>query len=443
MRDEGHGPGEIEMTADLATTLSEAIEEDAPCGPDLDLAYDPDYSLFVARAEGLLPEKSFFDFDRTKNDLAKESSAVETLLGRTRDLRLLVLLAKLRILNRELGGFVAALTAMAALLRARWEHVHPAAEEGDFGLRIVVIESLDDTTSIIMPLLHAPLTVSRRIGAVNYRMVQIAQGEAAAREGEPAPDLQAVETAFSDGDMAGLVQNRDLVVAAAAALAEMEACIEEQNAGSLSLGRLKPTLDKIRITLDGAIVKRDPGAALVTQTAGSADAEGPDADAAGPTPSMPLDTPAGIRRALLGAELYFRTREPSSPALLLVAQARQLVGKGLAESVQLLVPEHASDATINVGGRMVFDLPIERLATLIEAGPDGETVDVEADPPAAGSRREALDILQQVATHLRAREPSSAIPLLCERARAMAERDFMSLLREMLPERAFRNLDES
>lgn len=431
------------MTADLATTLSEAIEEDAPCGPDLDLAYDPDYSLFVARAEGLLPEKSFFDFDRTKNDLAKESSAVETFLGRTRDLRLLVLLAKLRILNRDLGGFVAALTAMATLLRARWEHVHPAAEEGDFGLRIVIIESLDDTTSIVMPLLHAPLTVSRRIGPVNYRMVQIARGEATAREGEPAPDLSAVETAFSDGDMAGLVQNRDLIVAAAAALAEMEACVEEQNAGSLSLGKLKPTLDKIRTELDGAIVKRDPGAALAPQATGGAEANGAAPDAAGPMPSVPLDTPAGIRRALLGAELYFRTREPSSPALLLVAQARQLVGKGLAESVQLLVPDHASDATINVGGRMVFDLPIERLATLLEAGPGSETADTEADPPAAGSRREALDILQQVATHLRAREPSSAIPLLCERARAMAERDFMSLLREMLPERAFRNLDES
>jgi type VI secretion system protein ImpA len=79
---------------------------------------------------------------------------------------------------------------------------------------------------------------------------------------------------------------------------------------------------------------------------------------------------------------------------------------------------------------------------LIEAGSGSETVDTEADPPAAGSRHEALDILQQVATHLRTREPSSAIPLLCERARAMAERDFMSLLREMLPERAFRNLDE-
>ncbi len=431
------------MTVDLATALSEVIEEDAPCGPDLDLAYDPDYSLFVARAEGLLPEKSFFDFDRTKNDLAKESSAVEALLGRTRDLRLLVLLAKLRILNREIGGFVAALTAMAALLRLRWEHVHPAAEEGDFGLRIVVIESLDDTTSIIMPLLHAPLTVSRRIGPVNYRMVQIAQGEVTTREGESAPDLQAVETAFSDGDMAGLVQNRDLVVAALAALAEMEACIEEQNAGSLSLGRLKPTLDKIRSTLDGAIVKRDPGAALAPPTAGSVDAGDAGPEAAPPTASMPLDTPAGIRRALLGAELYFRSHEPSSPALLLVAQARQLVGKGLAESVQLLVPDHAGDATINVGGRMVFDLPIERLATLLAAEADAETAETEADPPAAGSRREALDILQQVAAHLRVREPSSAIPLLCERARSMAERDFMSLLREMLPERAFRNLDES
>ncbi len=428
------------MTGKLAAALCEPIDDDAPCGPDLDLAYDPDYSLFVARAEGLLPQKSFFDFDRGEHDLAKESRTVESLLERTRDLRLLVLLAKFRILNRELGGFAEALGAMAALMKTRWEAVHPAADDGDFSLRIVVIESLDDTTSVIMPLQHVPLAVGRRAGAVSYRMMQIASGEMTAREGETAPDSGMIEAAFSDGELPPIIQNRDHLAAALAALAEMEASVEENGAGSLALGRLKPTLARLRTTLDAVIARRDPSAAPAPADPVAA-GDGPSGGDAAPVAALPLDAPSAIRRALLSAELYFRSREPSSPALLLVAQARHLVGKSLAESVQLLVPDHSEKAMIHVGGRLVFELPIERLATLIEVA-DGDGDDEQEPPPVPGSRREALEILVQVANHLRVREPSSAIPLLCERARALAERDFMSLLREMLPNRAFRNLDD-
>jgi type VI secretion system protein ImpA len=423
------------MTGQLAAKLCEPIDDEAPCGPDLDLAYDPDYSLFVARAEGILPQKSFFDFERAEHDLPKECRAVETLLERSRDLRLLVLLAKFRILNRELGGFAEALVAMSALMRERWEQVHPAADDGDFGLRSVVVESLDDITSVVMPLQHAPLAASRRAGSVNYRLHQIAQGKATAREGEAVLDSATIEAAFSDGELPQIIQNRDHVAAALTALVEMESRFDEHGAGNLGFGRLKPVLGKMQALLDGAVVRRDPSAAATPNPAGESTES---VAAAGPTA---FDNPAAIRRALLAAELYFRTAEPSSPALLLVAQARHLVGKSLAESVQLLVPDHSEKAVIHVGGRLVFELPIERLAMLLDSPSDGDDTG-EDPPPIPASRREALDILQQVANHLKVREPSSAIPLLCERARSLAERDFMSLLREMLPNRAFRNLDE-
>jgi type VI secretion system protein ImpA len=423
------------MTGRLAAALCEPIEDDAPCGPDLDLAYDPEYSLFVARADGIVPQK-FFEFVRTDHDLAKECRTIETLLGRTRDLRLLILLAKFRILNRELGGFVEALAAMAALMRAHWNEVHPAADEGDFGLRIVVVESLDDMASVVMPLVHVPLTTSRRSGPVHYRAVQIAQGEATAQEGEATLDMSAIEAAFNDGELPQIVENRDLVVAALTALAEMDESVDEHGAGSLALGKVKPILVKMRTMLDGVIVRRDPSAVVSEPST-----DGSPSESAPATGSLPLDDPGAVRRALLGAELYFQKNEPSSPALLLVAQARHLVGKSLAESVQLLVPDHSEKAVINVGGRLVFELPIERLATLLD-GQDAAEATEDAHPPVPASRREALDILLQVANHVRIREPSSAIPLLCERARSLAERDFMSLLREMLPNGAFRNLDD-
>src|SRR5262245_39347594 len=94
---------------DLAA-LTSPLAEGEPCGPDLDLAGDADYMNFVAKAESLLPS-SFFSgpdgrpFDRSSVDFAGELAAMQPLLGRTRDVRLLVILAKFSICNRDLVGF--------------------------------------------------------------------------------------------------------------------------------------------------------------------------------------------------------------------------------------------------------------------------------------------------------------------------------------------------
>ena len=50
--------------------------------------------------------------------------------------------------------------------------------------------------------------------------------------------------------------------------------------------------------------------------------------------------------ALLAVETYFAAHEPSSPALILVHQARALVGKPLTHSLEILLPEAAPRAII-------------------------------------------------------------------------------------------------
>jgi type VI secretion system protein ImpA len=48
-----------------------------------------------------------------------------------------------------------------------------------------------------------------------------------------------------------------------------------------------------------------------------------------------------------------------------------------------------------------------------------------------------LDLVQR---YFRDTEPSSPVPMLCERARALAERDFMGVLRDVLPKSALKNI---
>ena len=59
---------------------------------------------FIAATEGQLPA-SYYAFNRASIDFPAASQAAEKLLKRTLDLRLLALMAKLSILNRDVAGF--------------------------------------------------------------------------------------------------------------------------------------------------------------------------------------------------------------------------------------------------------------------------------------------------------------------------------------------------
>ncbi|WP_204310352.1 type VI secretion system ImpA family N-terminal domain-containing protein, partial [Stenotrophomonas maltophilia] len=90
------------------------------------------------------------------------------------DLRVLTLLARLTMLDRDLPGFAAALSAIAGLLEGQWEAVHPRGEGGGYELRGAVLQTIDDVPTVILPLQHVPLAQSRRHGPISFRSVMTA-----------------------------------------------------------------------------------------------------------------------------------------------------------------------------------------------------------------------------------------------------------------------------
>ncbi|MCX7324121.1 MAG: type VI secretion system ImpA family N-terminal domain-containing protein [Hyphomicrobiales bacterium] len=63
-----------------------------------------------------------------------------------------------------------------------------------------------------------------------------------------------------------------------------------------------------------------------------------------------------------------------------------------------------------------------------------EAVDAPAKPRiVAGTRKDALALLDNVSAFLRQKEPSSPIPFILDHVKSMAGRDFVALLRELLP----------
>lgn len=445
--------------------LGGAVSDAEPCGPDLDLAGDPDYMNFVARAEGLLPTTFFSGpegkaFDRTSIDFAAEFATIGPIIERTRDVRLFTLLAKLLILNRDLAGFIGCIGLIDALLKERWGDVHPQAMDGDFAVRTAALESLDDMPPIVFPLQYLPLINHRRLGPISYRSWMIATGEAKPREGEEIHDAASIEVALMEEELPVLIERREQFQTLQSALTSIrDICVDQLGANrAAKLERLPALAEKIRALLESIVAKRDPSLAAAPAAGTLSEA------AAGTQSSVPAGAVTSNRDvidALTAIADYFARFEPSNPALLLVRQAEQLMGKSFLDVMRVLVPNQMEQAAVRIGKDQMFDLPIERLSEFAQVAsitqdtsgeapapeplPDSET---PSDAPAAEepavsnsplrrievrSRGDATRLLDQIGSFYRAAEPSSPVPFLTDRARSFAERDFLSLLKEFLP----------
>jgi type VI secretion system protein ImpA len=472
--------------------LTKPISTEEPCGPDLE--DDLDFMNATARLEVALPVSYFrrdddgrqIAFDRTSIEFPAAFAELGKLLERSRDLRVFVLAAKLTILNRDVPGFTAILSAMADLLGTYWEEMHPRAMDGDFVMREVALQGLDELATVVLPLQHAPLFVSRRIGPFMFRSQLVASGETKLVEGEQHPDASTIQAALGEVEADDLVAVLGQANAARDALTRLRTIWLEKVGVDHPLGfpRLATLLDQIAAFLDAAVARRVPGH----------QASGPEPAAAGPQGSAANTatfSPGSVSSILhvkdtLSACLgYFRKTEPSSPAVLLIGQAQQLIGKSLIEVIQIMFPDQVDKAVFEIGDQRRFRLPLERLPSpdgyeaeseyeaesdtdesygdsTDEAG-DGYDGDAEASEDASdgsdgdevvaaaveeavsapspapstiviGSRADAVSAMRAVAAFYRQAEPSHPTPLLMDKACALAQHDFMSLLGNILPD---------
>jgi type VI secretion system protein ImpA len=107
------------------------------------------------------------------------------------------------------------------------------------------------------------------------------------------------------------------------------------------------------------------------------------------------------------------------------------------------VPTRVPHAKVLIGTEPTFSLQLEGLSALppIGGAANATAADAEAEkgngsgaPPEAHTRQDAIVLLEEVGAYYRAMEPSSPIPLLTDRARGLVERDFLYLLKDLLPE---------
>ncbi len=410
------------------------VSAEAPCGPDLEAEGDAEFMNFMATVEGQLPA-AYFSFDRKTIDLPGALASGGKLLARSHDARLLVLLAKLAILNRDLDGFAHWFAVLARLLADHWDDAHPRAEDGDFIARISQLSTLDDGPVVVLPLQYAPLAETQRDGVLTFRAQMAAIGEANLREGETLPNSATIDRILLNAEMARLAQTLRSLLLLKTSIAQIRTTLIERVGfeQAVNFESLSPLVDKMASFIQAAVALRDPTVAAPAAQTGETAAS---SDAGPPGPAPEYASLADIDAALGAALAYFEAMEPSSAAVLLIGQARRLLGKNLYEVMKILTPAQADAARIFVGADAAFMVPVSS----IPAGADPVESPERREVPVAATRAAALALVDGVAAHMRKAEPSSPAPYLLDRAKSLASRDFLSLLRDLLPEEALSSL---
>jgi type VI secretion system protein ImpA len=430
------------------------VSDDEPSGPDLELAGDGDFFNYTLPAENRLPSQYLdstgkITFDRTALNLDGEVSEISALLERSRDLRLVSLLAQFGAAGLSLSLFAESLALMHGLLQEQWDSVHPQGEDGDFTMRKIAVEAMDDRLRVAIPLAYVPLVRSRSAGQLTFRACELAANPAVKRPVEEVLPVSTVSEAFKSADArAELETTSELVQAALAALRGIRALFIDK-ADYESVPQLPNTLG----ILEGieSVIRREapelfgesPVSASVTEAptaaTGSAPAHAGPAPvaAAAPAPAAPLNGPKTHGEAasvLEDIEAYFIACEPSSPALLLAHQARKLIGRPLIEAVEALAGSRTDGAQIRLGQAGGFTLTIETLRQLSSTSGGGQPVTPvrREDQKPVENRAQAQTAMLGVEQFLAANEPSSPVPMLLAKAREMMGKDFSSLLGELL-----------
>jgi type VI secretion system protein ImpA len=419
------------------------VSEDDPCGPDLDLEGDADFMNFITTTEGLLPA-SYYAFNRASIDFSAALQTAEGLLRRTLDIRLLALMAKLSILNRDVASFTRRLGNIAWLVREHWETANPRAEGDDYSGRIAQLMTLEDNAVVLLPLQYAPLFETSREGMFSYRDQQLAtnavqprsvtlydlKGQKQTTEPEKFMPANSIARVLGDVEIGRLTDAVKTLQNLGASIQSIKAVTTEHGGfeDAVALPKLAKLVAEITEFLRAALVKRDPSLAPPTEAPRAAEDVAPDA-----APSA-FASRAEVDAALASAFGYFAASEPTSPALLLIRQARETLGKNLYEVMKLLAPSQADAARVFVGPDGAFTVPVKSLSNAPTAAI--QTAPVE---PAA-TRAAALALIGAVAAHMQRAEPSSPVPYLLDRARNLATRDFLSLLQDVLSEEAITSL---
>ena len=331
--------------------------ENPPAGPNLehDLAFGE-----MERAAHGKPEGHYGSTvePAVPPDWKEAAALAEALLGRTRDLRAMVVLATGRLHAEGLPAYAAVVSLIRHHLETMWEQVHPQLdpEDGNDPMeRASIVSRLGHPGQVLRPLRDLPLASLGRGRPVTLRDIAILNGSMAAEPGREKLTEAAIRAAFAKADPAALTALRGAVDGLPGDIAAIGALFSDLPAPAHSnLDELVKIVREIHKELVRHEALAEAPGAEPGQDEQPAEA---DARSRAPPPGRgtSIQSIAAINsrddalHALELAAAYFRSNEPSSPLPLLIDRAKRLAPLPFLEILRDLAPDGLPQAQTIAG----------------------------------------------------------------------------------------------
>jgi len=328
--------------------LISPISDESPSGDNLE--YEPEFGELERAAQGKAEQIMGDDVvDAEPPDWRSVIAQSQELLGRSKDLRIAVLLVRAGINVHGPKGFADGVAVIRGLLESYWDSVHPqldAEDNDDPTFRVNSILPLSDRDGLLHDLLVMPIVSSKAVGSFSLRDVRMAAGELQAPDdGGQVPDTALINAALMDCDLDELQANAAAIDAAIADLGKCEAIFAE-NIGAAN----SPDIDKL--VKEVKQVKKVYAEALVSRGIGIEVLEG-EGGAAGGAVAARISGEVNSREdvtLLLGKICTFYERnEPSSPIPILLQRVKRLVSMDYLEIMNELTPDAVKQAKALAG----------------------------------------------------------------------------------------------
>lgn len=337
---------ELDTTALLAD-----VSPDRPCGENLE--YDLDFAA-LERAAKPTPEQVMGDavVPAKEPDWKDVRSRALDLLGRSKDVRVAVLLARALLRTDGILGFCAGLDVLCTLVTERWDTVHPRLdpdEAFDPTARVNAVATLCDP-GFLRDLRETPLIASRTFGPVCWRDVGIVSGDVKLVSQEAAPrfDAATLNAALQDVEADRLREVTLALAEAKARIVALEQFLTEKVGATHALDFEPATglLAAMVKYLNQRLIERG----IAGGPAGAAPTNGGTDPRTGVEASAQAVPPGGARLGEISSRddvirlldricAYYAHFEPASPVPLLLERAKRLVPLGFADIVRDLAPD--------------------------------------------------------------------------------------------------------
>ena len=329
--------------------LLEPLSDDQPCGEDLE--YDEEFGE-MERAAQPVAEQQYGDtvIEGVEVDWKEVHRKAISLLDRTKDLRVAVMLARSAIRTEGLPGFCDALALIRGVVDRFWEDVHPKLDPDDDNdpiLRVNTLATLFDEQACLKPILECPLLELPTVGSFSHRDHLIAAGELEPREGVPVVESSLINAILENAELEDLQNRADILERAIEDTEALESILTDHVGvgNAVSFQALTDELRRMHRVLADQLETR--GAVAADQQA-EAIADGGQGENR-PASDGEIRSREDANRMIDKICEYYEKHEPASPVPLLLQRAKRVAGLGFLELLRELAPGGIDEAQAVTG----------------------------------------------------------------------------------------------